>query len=100
MASHRLAAQRTLVPEVESRIIGREKSDRAANAAGLFVNSKPYGMFPPSSPTRSGSSSLAARGTAASIEGVGKHLRFKAAPVTIVVVARITSTTTIAYPSL
>jgi hypothetical protein len=87
--------QRSLVPEVERRIIGRETSDRSTKLAGLFVKSKPYGMFPPSSPTRSGSLSRAARGTAASREGVGMHLRFRATPVTAVVVARITSTPTV-----
>jgi hypothetical protein len=61
----------SFVPDVERRIIGRETSESCASCAGLFVKSKPYGMFPPISPTRSGSSSRAASGTASSIEPAG-----------------------------
>src|SRR5215469_10606956 len=56
-------------------------------------------MFPPSSPTNSGLCSLAARGTAASRDGVGKHSQPRETAVTAVVVARMTSTATIACPS-
>src|SRR6266540_2356857 len=76
----------SFVPDVERRIIGLETSVRAASAAGLFVRSKPYGMLPPSSPTSSGLSSRAARGSAASSEGTGKQRRPRATAVVAVVV--------------
>ena len=40
------------VPVDESRTSGRERSERAASCAGLFVSSKPAGISPPSSPVR------------------------------------------------
>src|SRR5215469_8920097 len=100
VASQPAASWMTLVPEEETRTKGRCVSLRAAIAAGLLSISKPGGIFPPDSPARRGLSNCSASSRAAVIVGTGKHRHPAAAAVIAVVVARITSTATIAQPSL
>ena len=76
--------------------MGRETSERRSSSAGLLFMCHPYGMFPPSSPTRSGFVSRAARGRAASMEGTGKQRRPDVTAVIAVVIDRMTSTATTA----
>src|SRR5438093_832994 len=78
--------------------MGRSTSVRRASAAGLFPISKPSGVLPPTSPAKSGRSRRAARASDAATVGSGKHRRPSATAVTAVVIARTTSTATMAYP--
>src|SRR5258708_21408934 len=72
----------------------------ASKSAGLLFMSKPYGILPPSSPTRRGLGNLAASGTAASSVGAGKHLRPRATPVMAGPVSPIADTPTKPQPFL
>src|SRR5579883_115606 len=89
----------TLVPEEETRTSGRCVSPRLASWAGLLSISNAAGTAPFDSPARSGLSNRAAIARAASTLGAGKQRRPVAAAVIAVVVARITSMTTMAHPS-
>ena len=87
------------VPDEDTSTIGRCTSFLAVICTGLFVMSNPYGMLPPSSPTRRGSFRVAAITEASSVVFAGKTRLPMLTAVVATVVARITSTTTMAYLS-